>query len=1174
MRLRFVAALVLVLATGCGEAETEGGIDGSAGPDAADSGPAEGTAAETLDSLLPSETLIPRETAGPETSQEVGQDVGGDAPFRECAPGEGCFLDKCTQNSQCQSGWCVEHMGEGMCTMTCKEECPAGWSCKQLAESEPDVLFICVSDFSNLCKPCATGENCKGPGGTADICVDFGSEGSFCGAACGPDKDCPWGFACQEATSVDGILLAQCVPEAGVCPCTDKSVSQGLFTPCEVSNEHGTCAGKRVCTTDGLSPCDATVPAPETCNALDDNCDGDADEAIFEDGKYVDLCNDDNECTEDLCQGVAGCEHIALENAECKDGNPCTVADLCKAGSCVGTPVDCDDSNPCTTDICNEAGGCAFEENDAPCDDGNPCTVADQCQGKQCAGFKVECDCQEDKDCGELEDGDLCNGTLFCNQEKLPYLCALVPGSQIVCPKAAGPDAPCLEATCDPVTGKCSFAAANDGIACSDGNACTLNDECQGGICASGGQANCNDGNLCTDDTCNPKTGCGHSDNDEPCDDGDPCTTQDACSGGKCTGGPALPCDDFNPCTAEACKPGQGCTYAPAPGWCDDGNACTTDDVCSNGKCTPGPDVECNDDNPCTKDACSSDVGCYFTKTAGPCDDGNPCTLNDQCKAGFCSPGPLVSCSDGNPCTDDSCDAKGLCQHVPNQAACDDGNACTTSDHCAQGKCTYEGLADCDDSNYCTTDSCDPLQGCLHTLNSAPCDDGDTCTLNDKCALGKCVPGVQLNCDDGLVCTTDSCDHPQGCLHEFNTAPCNDADPCTHTDTCKLGVCTGGGQVTCNDGNTCTTDSCTPGLGCQFEANAIDCDDLNKCTMGDKCADKACVPGAPIPCNDANPCTDDGCDPKTGCVFLPNQALCDDKDACTAGDACLGGACQAGLPVACNDGNTCTTDACVPTSGCLYTPLPNGTDCGGGKVCQDGGCTECVNPHGSQTFNYSGSPQTFTVPKCVKSVTLEAWGAQGGESNGQDDGGLGGYVKGNLAVLPQETLWVYVGEKGHAQSSGGWNGGEHGSTYGGGGGGASDVRKDGQSLNHRVIVAGAGAGGQTGSPNHGDGGHGGGLNGEAGKAYCCSWQPGQGGTQNGGGAAGSSSGEASAQAGSFGQGGSTPNYHFSGGGAGWYGGGSAYGAGGGGGSSYYGGCTNGTTTCCQRAGHGLVKITW
>lgn len=38
--------------------------------------------------------------------------------------------------------------------------------------------------------------------------------------------------------------------------------------------------------------------------------------------------------------------------------------------------------------------------------------------------------------------------------------------------------------------------------------------------------------------------------------------------------------------------------------------------------------------------------------------------------------------------------------------------------------------------------------------------------------------------------------------------------------------------------------------------------------------------------------------------------------------------------------------------------------------------TQGVGPGGSQTFNYTGSMQTFTVPVGVTSVTINAYGAQ------------------------------------------------------------------------------------------------------------------------------------------------------------------------------------------------------
>jgi hypothetical protein len=50
-------------------------------------------------------------------------------------------------------------------------------------------------------------------------------------------------------------------------------------------------------------------------------------------------------------------------------------------------------------------------------------------------------------------------------------------------------------------------------------------------------------------------------------------------------------------------------------------------------------------------------------------------------------------------------------------------------------------------------------------------------------------------------------------------------------------------------------------------------------------------------CDDTNPCTDDACDPSAGCQHVANTAACDDGVACTLGDRCSGGQCQAGTNV-------------------------------------------------------------------------------------------------------------------------------------------------------------------------------------------------------------------------------------------------------------------------------------
>jgi hypothetical protein len=111
-----------------------------------------------------------------------------------------------------------------------------------------------------------------------------------------------------------------------------------------------------------------------------------------------------------------------------------------------------------------------------------------------------------------------------------------------------------------------------------------------------------------------------------------------------------------------------------------------------------------------------------------------------------------ASCDDHNPCTDDHCDPHVGCSHTNNTASCSDDDACTTPDVCANGQCQPGAPLVCDDGNVCTDDTCDPAVGCVYTNNSAPCDDGNACTTNDVCADGQCVPGPPKNCDDGNPC--------------------------------------------------------------------------------------------------------------------------------------------------------------------------------------------------------------------------------------------------------------------------------------------------------------------------------------------------------------------------------------------------------------------------------------
>ena len=1148
-----------------------------------------------------------------------------------CLPGEGCFGDACQDNSQCLSGWCVQHMGDAVCTLLCQEECPAGWQCKAV-EIGPDVVSICVSKHSNLCKPCADSGDCIAPGGAADVCVSYGEEGSFCGGLCEVHEDCPWGFACQQATTVEGVQGTQCVAETGVCPCTGRSIALGLSTPCVLAGEHGECAGKRVCTAEGLSACDAQTPALELCNGADDDCDGEVDNPQLVDGEYVSLCDDGNDCTQDVCGGPEGCENLPLEAGQCGDGNPCTVADHCVAGVCLGDPVLCDDENPCTDNMCTENGGCEYPANVVDCDDGNPCTVGDECTDSVCLGVEVPCDCLDDEDCQALEDGDVCNGTLICSIVSLPQVCVVQPETVVTCPQPEGLGHECLEPTCNPDSGECGFAPDNDGSLCDYQDACLLGTVCLDGQCQGGQLVNCNDGNPCTDDSCDPDSGCLNVPNQADCDDQDACTTSDTCIDGVCGGLDPVNCDDQNVCTGDSCQSASGCLHEPLSAQCNDGNACTKSDTCLEGVCVAGAPVSCDDSNPCTADGCSPAQGCSNVPTQAPCSDGDPCTVGEACNGGACVGGVAQDCDDGNSCTKDYCDSAGKCIHAPLSGDCDDGNACTAGDHCVGGVCIFDGPTDCDDDNACSTDACDPVTGCHYTLNEDPCNDGDLCTVNDHCHLGDCIGGAELVCNDGNLCTDDAClpdagctftpnqdacddgsicsvgdqcaggwcvpgpmkecndqdlctddycDAQAGCQNEFNTAPCDDGDACTVGDACLQGQCDSGEAKDCDDGKQCTTDSCHPLLGCVNDPIVGACDDGNACTEGDNCSEGLCIPGPDLPCDDQNDCTDDSCDVLAGCQFDPNQLLCDDEDQCTSADQCANGACG-GQAVDCDDLNECTDDSCDPGLGCQNLPVEPGTVCEGDKVCLNGQCVDCGQVTGEVNFDYTGVAQTFVVPDCIEQVTIEAWGAQGGNNPvGVGIGGKGGYAKGALAVNPGDTLHVYVGGHPGTGKPGGFNGGGTGPGGGStGGGGASDIRVGGTTINERILVAGGGGGAAYESAWSGgwgvgngacSGGHGGGTEGEKGGYWQGACQGGNGGTQGSGGAHG----------GTFGQGGpgNMGPGDTGGGGGGWYGGGgggacTGFNGCGGGGSSFTGGVSGGQTQAGVQTGNGKVVISW
>lgn len=215
--------------------------------------------------------------------------------------------------------------------------------------------------------------------------------------------------------------------------------------------------------------------------------------------------------------------------------------------------------------------------------------------------------------------------------------------------------------------------------------------------------------------------------------------------------------------------------------------------VCGNGEVDQSE--TCDDGNSTGGDGCSNDCqleSCIAQTTGGYpanplCFDGRDCTI-DSCntQTGNCQ--HVVACDDGVSCTVDSCPGS-VCVHTPNAAACSDANFCNGTEVCdAQTGCGPGPVPDCDDTIGCTVDVCSNAQAaCLHTPDAASCSDGSFCNGDELCStVAGCVEGAARDCSDTVSCTIDSCNEAADtCEHAADDAACEDGDECT-TNSCSL----------------------------------------------------------------------------------------------------------------------------------------------------------------------------------------------------------------------------------------------------------------------------------------------------------------------------------------------------------------------------------------------------
>ncbi len=700
------------------------------------------------------------------------------------------------------------------------------------------------------------------------------------------------------------------------------------------------------------SDSDGVCDADDICEGGDDNQDS------------------DNDGTPDFCDS---CDGNTVGNS-CDDGNDCTINDVIDANcNCAGTFQDSDSDGVCDADdICQGGDDNQDGDNDGTpdfcdscdnnttgnsCDDGNDCTTNDV--------IDANCNCvgtfQDSDGDGVCDADDICQGgddNQDSDNDGTPDFCD----------------------SCDNNT---------TGNSCDDGDDCTTNDVIDANCnCVGTFQDSDNDGVCDADDICPGSDDNQDSDNDgipngcddcdtntigNACDDGNDCTVNDVIDANCNCAGIFQDSDDDGVCDADdICEGGDdnldgdndgipdfcdNCDNNTTGNSCDDGDACTTNDVidancncvgtfqdsdndgvCDDNDICPGGDDNQDSDNDGTPDFCDS---CDGNTVGNSCDDGNDCTVNDVIDAncncagtfqdsdgdGVCDADDICEGGDDNQDSDndgtpDFCDS---CDNNTTGNSCDDGDACTSND-VIDANCNCVGtFQDSDNDGVCDADDICPgsddnqdddndgiPNGCddcdMNTVGNS-CDDGDDCTVNDVIdANCNCVGTFQDSDGDGVCDADDICEGGDDSQDSDNDGTPDFCDSCDNNTTGN----------SCDDGDDCTTNDAID-ANCNCVGIFQDSDNDGVCDADDIC------PGSDDNQDDDN----DG---------IPNG--CDDCDMNTVGNSC-------------DDGNACTTNDVIDANcNCVGTFQDSDGDgvCDADDICEGGDDSQDSDNDGTPNF--------------------------------------------------------------------------------------------------------------------------------------------------------------------------------------------------------------------------------
>jgi MYXO-CTERM domain-containing protein len=436
------------------------------------------------------------------------------------------------------------------------------------------------------------------------------------------DQRCPTGergecaaghYVCNQG---ELVCLADLAPTPESCNGNDDDCDGEIDeeTPeanlaCAIPGQRGICSiGLSACDPGGVIVCGrAPEPQEETCDALDNDCDGMIDESAPGLGEDCDtgvpgvcaegvricdngttICAAQTIPTDEVCDGLDNdCDGMVDDDAAeqvvvCATGQP----GRCATGmtSCEGGLASCGGGASPGDELCNlEDDDC-----DGEVDEGlrNACGYCGPLREETCNALDDDCD-------GETDEGELCPAGLVCARGH----CA----------------PPCQGNECEQV-----------GLFCAEGG------------CLAPCQAlDCPTGEICREDRCvNPCEGvrCAAAERcvqgacvPDNCYDAG-CAVGEICLEGRCT---ANPCAGITCGAAEMCREG---LCVPSCG----GVSCPLDQLCVDGVCTP---------DPCWGIRCRTGLTCFAR-------DGEPSCEDDRCVETEC-PGGRV-CRDGT-CVDSAC---------------------------------------------------------------------------------------------------------------------------------------------------------------------------------------------------------------------------------------------------------------------------------------------------------------------------------------------------------------------------------------------------------------------------------------------------------------------------------------------------------------------------------------